>query len=227
MHAFQVGDRIRFNIQGVPLEAVVSSVRDRTRDSLKPFFYFVFQPEVLAAAPQTRFAALRVPAADIGRLQSRIVAAHPNVSVIDATAAARDLGRILRRLGTIVRFFAAFSVLAGLLIVVSSVMATRAARIREAVYFKILGARQAFVNRVFALENLLIGLISGILAAAAAQAGAGAICTRILDIGYRAYPAATLGLLAAAPILVMAVGMAASRGILRRKPEDFLRRQDA
>ena len=226
IHPFQVGDRIRFNIQGVPLDAVVASVRGRTRDALKPFFYFVFQPEVLAPAPRTLFAAMRAPAKDIARLQNRVVRQHSNVSVIDAAAAARVFGRILRKLGAIVRFFAAFAILAGLLIIVSSVMATRAARIREAVYFKILGARQAFVNRVFALENTLIGLISGLLAAAAAQAAAYAVCTRVLDIGYRVYPLATLGLVAGTTVLVVAVGMAASRGILNEKPEHFLRRQD-
>jgi len=43
MHPMHVGDTVRFNIQGVPLTARISSIRTRTTDSLKPFFYFVFE----------------------------------------------------------------------------------------------------------------------------------------------------------------------------------------
>lgn len=226
LHPFQIGDRIVFRIQGVPLEAVVSSIRARARDSLSPFFYFVFQEKDLAAAPHTLFAALRVPPDEIHGLQNRIAARFANLSAIDVTATARIFGRILRRLSTIVRFFTAFAVVAGLLIIVSAVLATRAARVRQTVYFKILGARRRFVVRVFALENLLIGLFSGLLALAAAQAAAWLVCRRVLEIGYRPYPGVGLVLLLGAIALVVAVGMGAARGILNEKPERFLRRQD-
>lgn len=226
MYPFQIGDRIVFRIQGVPLEAVVSSIRERTRDSLSPFFYFVFQARDLATAPQTLFAALRVPPAGIHQLQNRIAGRFANISAIDATATAQIFGRILRRLSAIVRFFTAFAVAAGLLIIVSAVLATRAARVRETVYFKILGAPRRFVAQVFALENLIIGLISALLALAAAQAAAWLVCRWALEIGYRPYPGIGLALLLGTIALVVAVGMAAARGILNEKPESFLRRQD-
>ena len=63
------GDRLRFKIQGIPLEAEVVSLRTRTRESMQPFFYFVFPEAVLREAPQTIFTALRVPPGDIAALQ--------------------------------------------------------------------------------------------------------------------------------------------------------------
>ncbi|MDD3991652.1 MAG: hypothetical protein RBR20_06670 [Desulfobacterales bacterium] len=226
LHPFQIGDRIAFRIQGVALEAVVSSIRARTRDSLSPFFYFVFQEKDLAAAPHTHFAALRVPLDDIHGLQNRVAEGFANISAIDVSATARIFGRILRRLSTIVRFFSAFAVVAGLLIIVSAVLATRAARIRETVYFKILGAPRRFVVQVFALENLFIGLLSGSLAVAAAQSAAWLVCRRVLEIDYHPYPGAGLALILSVVVLVQVVGMLAARGILNQKPESFLRRQD-
>ena len=226
LHPFRIGDRILFRIQGVPLAAVVSSIRERTRDSLSPFFYFVFQEKDLKAAPQTLFAALHVPPEAIHDFQNRIAARFANISAIDVTATARIFGRILHRLSAIVRFFTVFAVVAGLLIIVSAVLATRAARVRETVYFKILGARRRFVATVFALENLVIGLVSALLALAAAQAAAWLVCRRVLQIDYRPYPGVGLALLVGTIVLVVAVGMAAARGILNEKPESFLRRQD-
>ena len=62
-------------------------------------------------------------------------------------------------MSSIIQFFTSFSIVAGLLIIVSSIFATRLTRIREAVYFKILGAKASFVLKVFTYENLIIALI--------------------------------------------------------------------
>ena len=71
----------------------------------------------------------------------------------------------------VLRFFTAFSIVAGLLIVVSAVFATRFARIQEAAYYKVLGAKSRFVLHVFTLENVLLGLLSALLGLAMAQFG--------------------------------------------------------
>jgi putative ABC transport system permease protein len=61
----RMGDRLQFKIQGVPLEATVSSIRTRTRESMQPFFYFVFPDAALQKAPQAIFTALRVDPAEM------------------------------------------------------------------------------------------------------------------------------------------------------------------
>ena len=135
-----LGDVISFNIQGVPLEARVTSIRTRTRKTIRPFFYFVFPTETLKDAPQTIFTAVRVDKAQASLLQTTVVSRFPNVSVIDATDTITVFARVMHRLSSIVRFFTLFGVLAGVLLIVSSIFATRFARIQEAVYFKVLGA---------------------------------------------------------------------------------------
>ena len=42
MRDMKIGDTITFRIQGIPIEARISSIRTRTRAALQPFFYFVF-----------------------------------------------------------------------------------------------------------------------------------------------------------------------------------------
>jgi len=221
-----LGDRLAFNIQGIPITATVTSIRSRQRETFSPFFYFVFKAEALETAPQTIFTALKVPKAEIASLQTRIVSHFPNVSVIDLSATLTRFAGIMERLAGTVRFFGGFSILAGLLIIVSAVFATRLSRIREAVYYKILGARQSFVFTVFTLENMFIGLASGLLALTLAQAGSWLICTRFLEISdYRWYPAAGLGMLGINCAWVVLVGLLASRSILKKKPVVFLREQ--
>jgi putative ABC transport system permease protein len=225
MREMKIGDRIRFKIQGVPLTARISSVRARDNRSLSPFFYFVFPDAVLAKAPQTLFAALTVAPELIGSLQTSIVSRFPNISVIDMSQTIGILARLMARLSAILRVFSLFSILAGILILVSAVFATRAERIVESVYYKILGAGGRFVFTVFALENLLIGLLSSLLALAMAQAGAWWVCAIKFDIGYRPFLPISLAMVGLTVLLTVSVGLTASRSIMAKKPVTYLREQ--
>ena len=221
----KIGDRITFKVQGVPLKARVSSIRTRTRESLRPFFYFVFPENALRDAPQTIFTAVRVAKSQISDLQTKIVEKFPNVSVIDATELLTIFSGVVKKLSVIIRFFAGFSIVAGILIILSSVLATRYARIQEAVYYKILGARSNFVLKVFALENLVLGLVSAILALLISQAGSWLICLKVMHISYGPFIFESILLILATVLLVVTVGLLPSISILRKKPVVFLREQ--
>ncbi len=225
MQPMKIGDRLHFKIQGVPLTARISSIRARDNRSLSPFFYFVFPPSVLEKAPQTLFAALRVPENQMGALQVKIVSAFPNVSVIDLSQTLSTFIRLMGRLARILRAFSIFSIAAGVLILVSAILATRAERVVESVYYKILGAGRRFVLGVFAVENLLIGLLSSALALIMAQAGAWYVCTVKLDIGYRPFMATSLVMIGLTVLLTVGVGLTASRTIVAKKPVVYLREQ--
>jgi putative ABC transport system permease protein len=225
MHPMKVGDRLRFKIQGVPLTARISSIRTRVGENLSPFFYFVFPTKVLGKAPQTVFSALHVPASKVADLQTRLVTAFPNISVIDLSATLKVLAGLMKRLSNILRSFTALSIVAGVLILTSAVWATRAQRMTEAVYFKILGARKRFVLQVFTFENLLISLMSGTMALAMAHGGAWAFCHFFFDIPYQPFLPASGALLLGNALLVVATGLLASWAILVKKPVSFLREQ--
>ncbi len=218
-----MGDILRFNIQGVPLEAEVTSIRTRTKSKLYPFFYFVFPSHSLEGAPQTYFAALHLEKSAIPLLENRIVTAFANISVINMAETAAELGGLMRRLSEIITFFAAFSLLAGSLILVSSILATRMARVREAVYYKILGGRARFVFSVFFYENMLIGLFSALFAVILAQAMNWAVCRFVLEIAVWTNWPASLLLIVLTMALVTALGMLSSLSILHQRPADFLR----
>jgi putative ABC transport system permease protein len=214
-----------FRIQGVPLQATVTSIRTRTKASLRPFFYFVFPPEVLNDAPQTIFTALRVPKDRIGALQNAVVGRFPNVTVIDVTETIRIISEVLRKLSAIIRFFMSMSIAAGTLIIISSLLATRFARVREGVYYKVLGARGVFVLKVFTLENILIGLISAGVALVLAQTGSLIVSKTVLDIRYEPFWRAGGMMVAATAAFVFLIGLISSVSIVKKRPVIFLREQ--
>jgi putative ABC transport system permease protein len=225
MRGMQIGDRIVFKIQGVPLEARISSVRTRSKQFIQPFFYFVFPEKTLKDAPQTIFTAVNIQKERIADLQNKIVSRFPNVTVIDVTETVSTFSKVMHKLSGITRFFTLFSVIAGVLLIISSVLATRFARIQEAVYYKILGARSEFVLRVFTLENIFLGLISGCLGILISQAGSWIISRKVFDIPYSAFPGLSLMMVLGTVGLVAVVGLLSSLSILRQRPVIFLREQ--
>jgi len=161
----------------------------------------------------------------MGALQTRIVTRFPNINVIDLSETIRVFAGIMKQLSKIIRGFSALSILAGILILISAVFATRAERITESVYYKILGAGKSFVVNVFSLENLLMGLTSSILAIVISQVGIYLICRLVLEIDYRMFLSSSLVMIIASLMLVNGVGILSVRSILHKKPIAFLREQ--
>ena len=225
MYDMKIGDRLVFRIQGVPLEVKISSIRSRVRDSFKPFFYFVFEEETLKNAPQTIFTAVKVDKDKIAELQNTMVKKFPNVSVIDMAETITVFTEVARKLADTIQFFSAFSILAGMLIAVSSVFATRLARTREAVFYRVLGARNSFVLKVFGLENFLIGSLSGLLALIVSQAASWLVITRVFDAIYAPFVGPIVFMIVLTSVLVVICGLLPSWPILRQRPLAFLREQ--
>jgi len=221
----KIGDRITFKIQGVPLQARVASIRTRTKESLRPFFYFVFPEQALRDAPQTIFTSVRVAKSQISPLQTKIVEKFPNISVIDTTELLTIFTAVVKKLSLIIRFFAGFSMVAGILIILSSILATRYARLQEAVYYKILGARKNFVVKVFGLENLILGLVSAVLALLISQAGSWVLCLQVMKISYHPFIFESFILIVVTVLAVITAGLLPCISILRKKPVVFLREQ--
>ena len=222
----KIGDLLVFKVQSIPIRARVTSMRTRTESQVRPYFYFVFEEETLKAAPQTIFSSVKMDRAKLAQVQNRLTEKLPNISVIDIAKTIEVLARIMHKLSAIVQFFTSFSIIAGLLIIISSIFATRLARIREAVYYKIVGARSVFVLQVFTLENLVVALVCGLLAGLIAQAGSWIVCSRVFAISYHPRPGSTLIMIAITVLLVIGVGTGASLSILQQKPAGFLREED-
>jgi len=222
----KLNDRLMFNIQGVMLDAQVTSIRERTKSKLYPFFYFVFSTDVLEDAPQTLFAALHLDKEKIPGMISRIVTAMPHVSTINVAETAVRFGELIKRLSKIITFFAAFSIVAGCLILINAVFATRMSRIREAVYYRVLGGRSRFVMGTLVWENALLGFFSSMMAVCFANVSAGLLCRYVFEIAYKANIVASIMLICATLTLIVAIGLASSVGILKQKPAVFLRQHN-
>ena len=222
----EIGDRLTFNIQGITLDAQITSIRSRIKSKLYPFFYFVFKPGVLEDAPKTFFSAIHRPRGEIPGLIADIVEKMPNISTINVSDMAMQLGRLFGRLSMIISFFASFSIAAGLLIMVSTVLATKPDRIREISYFKVLGADRGFILKTAAYEAGILSLVSGIISAGTGCLVSFIVCRQVFDLPFAFHLPEVAAAVGAAILAVWMITMASVLGVVGQKPILFLRQQD-
>jgi putative ABC transport system permease protein len=158
-----IGDRITWDVTGVNVESVITSVRTVDWARFETNFFFVFEPGFLEPAPQSAVSLVAVED-DSARiaLQRAVVQRYPNVSVVDLNSVQRIISRIVGRVTFAIRFMAAFSVAAGALVLFGAIAASRYQRVRESALLRALGATRRQVRTVLLTEYAALGALAAL-----------------------------------------------------------------
>jgi putative ABC transport system permease protein len=221
-----LGDTIRFEVLGQPVTARVTSIRTvNWRDGRSGGFMFVFRPGVLDKAPHPYISPLRGPAdaQARARLQRDLVAAFPNVSVIDVREFVDTLRGVVDNVTLGITVVGGLVLFTGMLILVGAVAMTKFRRVYEAAILKTLGASSRLVGTMLVVEYGLLGLLAGTIGAAGGLALSWGMTRYIIDMPWRLPVVDTLVSIALTAVLVAVVGLLASLDVLRRKPLGTLR----
>lgn len=223
----EVGSTITFDILGRKLSARVTSVRKVDWRNSRTGFLVLFRPGSLEGAPQTYVGAINAPVEtrERARFQRAVLDRFPNVSVIDVFDVVRSVTRIVSNITLAVTFIGAFVLLCGALILVGSIAMTKYQRVYEAAVLKTLGAKRRVLLTILLAEYGLLGLVSGVIGAAAAVGLSYALAKYLLEIPWEFSPAVVLGGVAVTTALVTLVGTLSSFDVLFRKPLATLRGQ--
>lgn len=218
-----LGSVLRFDVEGVAIDLVVTSIRKVNWRSFGINFSLVVEPGVLDQAPQQRFAAVRLPPGGEQRMQDLLAASYPNVTVLRIRELLEKVGKVLNRISLGVRFLGGFTVLAGIAILAGAISAGSARRSHEVALLKTLGMTRRGVVSHFAVEYALIGLVAGAIGACGAAALAWGVVTRGFNLTGQLEPWPLAIGVAASAALTVAAGLAASARALQRRPIEVLR----
>lgn len=218
-----LGSRVTFDIQGVPVEGVVTSLRRVDWGSLSTNFFFIFQPGALDGAPITYVAAASNRPEEDLPIQNGVIKAFPNVTVIHLREVLETVVGILQEITRTVRFMALFALAVGLIVLGGSIAATRAGRLHEMILFKTLGATRPVLLSILAIEYLLLGLIAALVGGLLSVGVSWGIVHFVLDLPWRLDGLSLLIGLAAVLLLTLVTGFLMSYRLLDQKPLAVLR----
>ncbi|MBI1356289.1 MAG: FtsX-like permease family protein [Acidobacteria bacterium] len=194
-------------------------------ESIRPVSstYFVLTRSALANRPAVYYGGVRIAPDKALDLQKDAYDRFPTVLVVNVADVIRIVQEVVDQIGLVVQIVSGFAILGGVVILVSSVMATRFRRIRETAILKALGATRAKIAQIFSVEFLLLGLAAGAIGALLASVFSALLLERMLDAHFVFRPWPSLAAAAGTALLANVAGWLASFRILSRKPLEVLR----
>ncbi len=219
-----VGSHIVFNVQGALMETEVRSIRKIDWRRVQTNFFVLFPSGVLEKAPQFNVIVSRSETTEqLAAFQQELVSQFPNVSLIDLTTILQSVDQVLSKVSFVIRFMAFFSILTGLLVLISSVVLSKYQRIRESVLLRTLGAKGRQILMINALEYLLLGSLAALTGLLLSTIGSFLLATFTFNIPYTPDWSANLLVIGGIALLTVLIGLFNSRDILQRPPLEVLR----
>lgn len=221
-----LGDTLVWNVQGVPIATRLGSTRTIDWQRVQTNFLVLFPSGVLEQAPQFHVLITRVESAEQGALfQREVVKTNPNVSVIDVGLILSTIDDILGKISFVIRFMALFSILTGLLVLISSVILSRFQRIRESILLRTMGASQRQILIINSLEYFFLGSLASLSGIFLAILGSWGLAFYSFDTTFVPDLFPIILVYASITGLTLLIGWANSRGIVSRPPLEVLRNE--
>ncbi|UVW27949.1 ABC transporter permease [Massilia sp. H6] len=222
----KLGDVMRFDMGGLVVESKVTSLRKLEWGSMRANFFVIINPQAMENAPRSYMTAFHLPegrSTAAGGLTSSLTRAYPNLTVIDVSGIIRQLQDVLDQVVVAVEFLFMFTLASGVLVLYAALMGSQSERTREAGLLRALGATKGQLATAQRIEFILVGSVSGVLAASGAAAMGWALAEYVFKFPWRFEPGVWLAGVAIGVACALLGGWLGLRGVLRQPPLQTLR----
>jgi putative ABC transport system permease protein len=219
-----VGDTVVWDVGGVDIPTVITSLRTVDWGRFTTNFFVVFEPGVLESAPRMDVVIAHVPdAAARAEVQRRLVREFPNVSALDVEQVQATIASILGKVGSGIRFLALACAVAGTFVLVGALSTSRYQRTREAALLRTLGARRRQVTGVLLTEYAALGTVSALAGLLLAGGAAAWVVGATMELPFSLDVGSLLMVWLGVTALTVGMGFLMSLPVLRRPPLPVLR----
>ncbi|ROV57711.1 ABC transporter permease, partial [Vibrio ponticus] len=170
----KVGDELSFVINSQSVKARVDSIRHVEWRDMKPNFYFIFTPDVLAQIPATYLVSFRIDAQH-DELLNGLSRQHPTVSLMDIRVMGAKIQELVKQIVWAVTLLASLSVIAGVVLIFTLLRLSLGQRQSEIQLYRTLGASRKRVVRTIWAEYGVMAIVAGSIAVLGAEIVVGAI----------------------------------------------------
>ena len=219
-----IGDELVWNVQGAMIKTYVGSIRKINFRKLESRFFILFPTGVLESAPQFLILVTKSPSKQVtADFRNSVVKKMPNVSVIDLGSILVTLNDIITKVSYVIKFMAAFSILIGLIVLISSLFLSKFQRIRESVLLRTLGAVRNKIFWINAVEYASLGVLSALTGIAIAIMGSFLLAKFVFELEFSLNWLPIFGIFLFIVALTVFIGLWNSKDVVSRSPLEILR----
>ena len=221
----RMGDRLRFDMGGLVHEARITSLRKVDWSSMRANFFVLFPQADMPHLPSTWLAAFRTPDGD-RQFERALLHKFPNVTSVDMRASLAQVQRVLDQVISAVEFLFAFTLAAGVVVLLAALGAGRQAREREYAIMRALGAGRSLLAQVQRAELLGLGFLAGFMASSMALVVGWALARFAFEFAWTPLWWVPLAGGLGGAVLAWAAGTLSLAGVLRQPVVQTLRQSD-
>ncbi|RJX75528.1 ABC transporter permease [Vibrio sinensis] len=192
----KIGDSLSFVINSQTVTAQVNSIRHVEWRDMKPNFYFIFSPDVLATIPATYLLSFRVQDQH-NDLLNDLSRQFPTVSLMDIRVMGAKIQELLSQIAWSITVLAALGVIAGMLLIFTLLRLSIGQRQSEIQLYRTLGASKKRIVATIWAEYGLMALVASITA----TLGAETVVAGLMRFGFEMLPSLHFSLWICLPIL--------------------------
>jgi putative ABC transport system permease protein len=222
----KLGDEIVVNVLGRDIHAQIGNMRNVDWQGLGINFVLVYSPNAFKGAPHTHIATLTEPhqdASDDARIIKQVAGAFPMVTSVRVREVMETVGSVVSNLVLAIRGASAVTLISAILVLGGALAAGHRHRVYDAVILKTLGATRARLLGAYALEYLMIGFATAVFGVIAGSVAAWLIVTRLMTLSFVWQAGSAAGVVVAALIVTVGLGLAGTLLALNQKPASVLR----
>jgi len=220
-----IGDELLWNVQGTMITTYVGSIRKINFRKMESRFFILFPTGVLEAAPQFMILVTKSPNKQVtADFRNAVVQSMPSASVIDLGNILVTLNEIITKVSYVIKFMAGFSILIGLIVLISSLFLSKYQRIRESVLLRTLGAVESKIYKINAVEYAALGILSALTGILLAIVGSYSLAKFVFELNFNLSWWPILGIFVFIVALTVLIGLWNSRDVVKRSPLEILRK---
>ncbi len=201
----------------------VTNLRRVQWDSFKVNFFVLTTPDMLDGAPATWITSYFAPPESRSAVDA-LVREFPGVTVLNVEQILEQVRSIIRQGTRAVEYVFVFTVLAGIVVLVAAVQASRDERRVEIALLRTLGASRRRVRSILGAEFVALGALAGLIAASGAALTGWAVTDRVFNLPYHFNPWLFVLGVGGGGLGIALAGLIATRSLLNERPLAVLRR---
>ena len=219
---FKLGDQLDYQIGGMAMRGVVSSLRKLEWDSMRVNFFVIASPGVLENYSASYITSVHLAPAQAS-LVSRLLQQFPNLTVIDMDSLITQVRETIDQVVGAVQLIFGFSLLAGVAVLLASLQAGLDERRQELAVLRALGARSRQLVQALLAEYAVLGAMAGLLGGFGASAIGWVLARFAFELDYWPDPAIALTGIAIGLLVVSLAGGLGMRPVLNQPALTSLR----
>lgn len=159
----KLGDKLQFSFGGLLLDAEVASFRSLDWRSMRPNFFFIFEPGTLDSYSPTFITSIYL-SADQKSVINKLLLDHPTILVMELDRIIGQIRSIINQVSDGVLLVLWLTLIGGCLVLLAAVMGSIAVRKQQAGLLRALGSPRRLIVGSICAEFAILGFLAGLIA---------------------------------------------------------------